>query len=407
MRRLSFLALALTALGCRGRDEPAAIDPGPSTAPSAPPAAADPEALLPGATCSFPAKIESDLTIAEGCVVDVRTSVLVPDGRTLTIEPGAVLRFHPGTWLEIGHRGSRLVARGTRERPITFTSAVPHPKRGDWIGIVFDEAVGEGTAIEHAVVEYAGRAERGGQGAITVFRAFPAGRVALRDVTFRHNATAAIYDPHASATFQAFERNVLEDNERGVRASAAVIAAMGKGNEVGDEIDVLGGTIRGKGTFPHARAGYRVVDPISIDGDGSTPASLEIAKGTVLRFEPKTWLEIGTRGPAELVASGVTFTSARAAPAAGDWVGLVFGDKVRHARVWDSIIEYAGAEEHGGDAAVTFVGDKSWQALDVSFSLVTFRHIRQAHFSSNGDGCDKALDPKFGIVWAGYLEPCK
>ncbi len=400
----------LSAVGCRGRDEPAPSqapgEPAPAVGapgPSAP--ASDPDALLPGATCPFPRKIEADVTVAEGCVVDVRESVLVANGRTLTIAPGAVLRFHPGSWLEIGHRGSRLVARGTKERPIVFTSAVEHPKRGDWIGIVFDEAVGEGTILEHAVVEYAGRAERGGQGAITVFRAFPPGRVAIRDVVLRSNATAALFVPHARSTFLAFERNVLEDNDHGVRASAAVIAAMGGGNVVRDEIDVLGGTIAEKGRFP--RGTYRVVDPISIDGRPGAAASLEIEKGAVLRFAPKTWLEIGAHGDASFVAKGVTFTSASAKPKAGDWVGLVFGDKVRHASVSESLIEYAGAEEHGGDAAVTFMGEKSWQALDVSFSAVTFRAIHQAHFSSNGDGCDKALDPRFGIVWAGFLEPCK
>ena len=91
----------------------------------------------------------------------------------------------------------------------------------------------------------------------------------------------------------------------------------------------------------------------------------------------------------------------------GDWVGLFFGDKTRSSLVANTRIEWAGAEEHGGDAAVTFVGQKSWQALDVTFLGVTFKGIAQAHFSSNGDGCNKALDPRHGMVWAGFLEPCR
>ena len=191
-----------------------------------------------------------------------------------------------------------------------------------------------------------------------------------------------------------------------MRVTANVLAAMGEGNHFGDLVEIAGGTVTKKGTLPKSAGGYLVSEPIYVNGDGTETASLAIAKGVVLKFGSKTWLEVGTGGPAELTASGVTFTSAAANPKAGDWVGLFFGDKTKRASVTESIIEYAGAEEHGGDAAVTFVGSKSWQALDVHFSGVQFRSLQQAHFSSNGDGCDKALDPRFGIAWTG-VEPCR
>ena len=94
------------------------------------------EPLLPGATCQFPTKIEEDVRIKAGCVVDVRANALVANGRTLTIEPGVTLRFHEKSYLEVGHKGSRIIARGTKERPIIFTSAAMSPKRADWVGIV-------------------------------------------------------------------------------------------------------------------------------------------------------------------------------------------------------------------------------------------------------------------------------
>jgi hypothetical protein len=360
---------------------------------------------LPGATCAFPSKLEQDVTLKTGCVVDVKQNALIANGKTLTIEPGVRLRFHEKAYLEIGHKGSRLIAKGTKDKPIVFTSAASAPAKGDWVGLVFDDAVGEGTTIENAVIEYAGRESHGGQGAITVFRPFPAGRVSIRDVTFANNATAAI--TNTRSPFGAFERNVFHDNARSMRVTADVLAAMGEGNDFGDLVEVAGGTVTKQGTLPKMRGGTLVSEPIYVNGEGADVASLTIAKGTVLKFAPKTWLEVGTGGPAELHVSGVTFTSAAEKPKAGDWVGMFFGDKTRRAVVSESTIEYAGGEEHGSDAAVTFVGSKSWQALDVYFGGVIFRNLQQAHFSSNGDGCDKALDPKNGIGWASAAEPCR
>lgn len=402
MRRVVILAL-VAVLGCK-RGE-AAKPTAQSTTGSA--IGGGPvQALLPGATCAFPDKIDEDVTIKAGCVADVRSNVLVANGRTLTIEPGVKLRFHPKTYLEIGHKGSRIVARGTRDNPIVFTSAASSPQRGDWIGLVFDDAPGEGSTLEHAVIEYAGRESHGGQGAITVFRAFPEKRVSIRDVKLRHNETA-LTNRHPSATFAAFERNSFSDNARALRVSLPVLAAFGEGNDIADPAEILGGTLVGRGTLQKTKGGYNVMEPIYVNGEGGNTASLTIGRGVALRFAPKTWLEVGTGGPAELHVDGATFTSLSSTPRAGDWVGLFFGDKSQRSTVTDSTIEYAGAEEHGSDAAVTFVGSKSWQALDVHFAGVSFRHLQQAHFSSNGDGCNKALDPKHAIGWAGLIDPCR
>ncbi|MGZ3449830.1 MAG: hypothetical protein ACXVEF_09540 [Polyangiales bacterium] len=408
MRRTSgVLLVGLVLLACK-RERAPKVDGRP--APSVAAKGGGPRSLMPGANCQLPARFDRDVTIKAGCIADVVQSAMVENGATLTIEPGVKLRFHPGTFLEIGHRGSKLVARGTSDKPIVFTSAALSPKRGDWVGLVFDDTIGD-SVLERAVVEYAGEESHGGTGALTVFRTSNGGvakpRVVVRDTTFRENETAAVSDVAGEAIFSVFTRNTLTRNKRALRVGVATLAMLGEGNELGDLVEVTGGTVEGLGVWPKTEAPILITEPINVNGKGNTPASLVIPRGSTLRFAPKTWLEIGTNGPADFVARGVTFTSSETAPKAGDWVGILFGDKTRHAAVSESLIEYAGAEEHGGDAAVTFVGSKSWQALDVSFSAVRFRQITQAHFSSNGDGCDKALDPKYGIAWAGMLEPCR
>ena len=82
---------------------------------------------------------------------------------TLTIEPGVELRFEPGTAFEIEHYTSddkpasgAVVAVGTPERPIVFTSAAAEPAPGDWVGLWFGGVPAAHNRIDHARIEYAG-----------------------------------------------------------------------------------------------------------------------------------------------------------------------------------------------------------------------------------------------------------
>jgi hypothetical protein len=69
----------------------------------------------------------------------IKGQVFIPSGVTVTIEPGTIINGEKrsrGTL--IVDRGGKLIARGTKERPIVMTSAqVPGERdRGDWGGLV-------------------------------------------------------------------------------------------------------------------------------------------------------------------------------------------------------------------------------------------------------------------------------
>jgi hypothetical protein len=49
-----------------------------------------------------------------------------------------------------------LVANGTADEPIVFTSAEASPAAGDWYGIWFGQVPAAGNRVTHARVEYAG-----------------------------------------------------------------------------------------------------------------------------------------------------------------------------------------------------------------------------------------------------------
>lgn len=80
----------------------------------------------------------------------------------LTIEPGVTLRFHRDAAFEIDHYSGEfassgaLVAVGTADAPITFTSAETTPAPGDWVGLWFGGIVDANSRLEHTRIEYTG-----------------------------------------------------------------------------------------------------------------------------------------------------------------------------------------------------------------------------------------------------------
>jgi len=81
---------------------------------------------------------------------------------TLTIEPGVTVKFLKGSAFQIEHFTGEfaapavLVAVGTAEKPITFTSAAPAPKAGDWQGLWFGGIPRAENRLEHVRIEYTG-----------------------------------------------------------------------------------------------------------------------------------------------------------------------------------------------------------------------------------------------------------
>jgi hypothetical protein len=86
-------------------------------------------------------------------------SVTVPQGATLTIEPGVEVRFDSGAELYVY---GQLTATGSPTMPITFTGSTPTP--GTWNGLQFFGTVTQTNRSElsYVTIEYAGSGASGG-----------------------------------------------------------------------------------------------------------------------------------------------------------------------------------------------------------------------------------------------------
>ena len=82
-------------------------------------------------------RISSDRTLSAGTVYKLRGIVYVVDGATLTIEAGTRIEGEKSSrGALVVTRGTKIIAEGTKDKPIVFTSDAATPAAGDWGGIV-------------------------------------------------------------------------------------------------------------------------------------------------------------------------------------------------------------------------------------------------------------------------------
>ena len=82
-------------------------------------------------------KIDADRTLKTGNVYKLRGIVYVINGAKLTIEPGVTIQGEKSSrGTLVVTRGTQILANGTADKPIVFTSDAATPASGDWGGLV-------------------------------------------------------------------------------------------------------------------------------------------------------------------------------------------------------------------------------------------------------------------------------
>ena len=119
-----------------GRDDPQSLEAEPANRDETE-VSASPSNIAQGTYEQVPASIDEATTLQAGRTYLLDGLVFVEPGNRLAIEPGVTVLGGPGSALVIT-RGATIHARGTRRRPIVFTSANHEGSRdsGDWGGVV-------------------------------------------------------------------------------------------------------------------------------------------------------------------------------------------------------------------------------------------------------------------------------
>ncbi len=91
-----------------------------------------------GQTIILQGKIDKDTTLRATNSYELKGLVYITNNATITIEAGTTIKGQytdPVGGLVIT-RGAKIMAKGTADKPIVFTSASASPHSGDWAGIV-------------------------------------------------------------------------------------------------------------------------------------------------------------------------------------------------------------------------------------------------------------------------------
>ena len=314
---------------------------------------------------------DGDVVLRKDCGPVTITDEVVVDGRTLTIEPGVELRFTPGAQLGIGYGGpARIVARGTKEAPIVFTSA-KDKEAGAWAGVrVWGNA--DRSVFEHVVFEFAGHKNIGDTAGALVLESNSA-RTTVKDVVFRNGigyglvaqSDRALEGELTGCEFKSLDRGAM-------RISPAQLPSIGAGNvfDPAAVVSITGGVLNVSATL---RAGttYRVFGELSLErgADDAAVAVMKIEPGVTLEFVSDAAISVGYGNAGALEAVGtsdkpVRFTAIDKRK--GGWGHIALYGRSQGSRIESAVVEYAQSTDSEG--AIRCDSNSEGSLKDITFA---------------------------------------
>lgn len=266
---------------------------------------------------------------------------------SLTISPESVLRFAEGKRLSVDYRAS-LIAEGTAEQPITFTSL--NEEVGGWNGLIFydnsDYNSEQQSSLKRCILEkgneYNLRMENTGQPTL------------IENCTFRNSASKGVdmYNSYNTFSNCTFEDNVGYPLYYNNAHYVGVLEDLTFTNNQLDGVVVNGGDIEANRTW-NAYTYYILNNTLYVGGSygnyNTYHYGLTLLPGTTLKFAEGIWMSIGEGyyNCGHLHALGtveqpITFTSMNGE--AGGWNGLYFGDYADQATEQESVLQYCIVE---------------------------------------------------------------
>lgn len=261
------------------------------------------------------ADITTNTTWESSEVVTIGKSITVSNGATLTIEPGTKIKFESGAGLTV-YDGT-LLAEGTEDKPITFTSLAVSPTKGAWNGLSFTSQTLNNTSLKYCIVEYAG--QQANSGAIYMDGC----RIKIENCKINNAKYNGIY-LNDNAKFVSFINNEIKDiDNHAIVMEALAIPTIGENNTLtttGEYGVRINGGHFGSGTFTWRKLTCPYVINYGVDIDENSTVTIQ--PGTVIKFTSANWISTGYSSNGTLIAEGtssepIVFTSSATSPAPG------------------------------------------------------------------------------------------
>src|ERR1700726_477208 len=315
----------------------------------------------------------------------IMNAIAVSSGVTLTVDPGVVVQFVTGdNHLDVH---GTLMAVGTSASPISFTSASATPAAGNWSYVSFT-AGASASQLSYVTFQYGGgynwgsmifvqgsspsfdQATIASSSSIGLYMNTPGGAPTISNSAFSNNGSYGlnlVAGNSVSLSNTAFTGNssYAVGAEPGTHLLGLTnITATGNGvNALG----YRGGTISAAETWLHGM-NWVLTGSVTV----AAAATPTVDAGSVVEFV-NGWYSLGVSGSLMAVgtsASPISFTSASATPAAGNW----------------GYVSFTAGASASQLSYVTFqYGGYYWGAMVfVQGSSPTFDHVTIASSSSIG-----------------------
>ncbi len=215
--------------------------------------------------------LSEDLTLETGTEYRLTSALIVPDGFTLTINPGAVIRATAGADVYVAiMQGGKIMAEGTSTNPIVFTSDSTTPNAGDWGGLIIlgkapinSVSGGDATSTsEIGGLPYGGSATDDNSGILKYLRIEYSGGAA--DASSENNGFS-FYGVGSGTTIEYIQ--AFEGKDDGVEFFGGTVNASFV-SVIGAQDDSIDWTEGFTGTLTNVYVEHRQAHDKGIEGDG-------------------------------------------------------------------------------------------------------------------------------------------
>ncbi|NPD47998.1 hypothetical protein [Lentimicrobium sp. S6] len=274
------------------------------------------------------------------------------EGSIVHIAPGTEVLFMEGGLWDIAYwenQYATIIAEGTVEKPILFSSASNSPAAGDWKGFSFYEGA-YNCSFKYSTFEFGGSRDYNGM----IF--IKESHVAFKNCEFYYSKTNAINLIH-DAYFTDFGGNIFLGNllypisifpnfVHTIIGENNIDTDLGIQIANDEELDIAGDY-----TWTKQSAPYIVEGTMRIGAPGNG-IKLTIEPGVRIEFPINGQIDIAywQDNIASVIANGsiddpIIFTSNKPMPNKGDWDGIYYYEGAYSCSISHSVISYAGGDE--------------------------------------------------------------
>ncbi|MBN2891097.1 MAG: hypothetical protein JXL97_04450, partial [Bacteroidales bacterium] len=245
----------------------------------------------------------------------------------LTIEPGTTIKFNPASKLTIGDVAyGSMVADGTEDEPIIFTSNAKIKSAGDWEYIEFAQYNSSSrSSMTYCTIEYGGLSES--------MLYITSTSIKMNYCTIQNSKNNGLHFYYEGKFSECKNNKIWNCGKHPVNTHINAIHTLDASNEIladnGFGIFINGHfyEIDGQYTWQNFDADYIVSESFSVALENSN-SSLTLMPGCTLKFNADVFLYVGQYYYGKLTAVGtpeapITFTSSSSSPSAGDWGSIV------------------------------------------------------------------------------------